>query len=140
MTVFKISPPTTLSQVAPQIYYVGSHLGNSQLVKLLQAPDSASETDTLPIPSGIPTSLPSVLGTEKGKELPMDDEKERAKGTIVRLKGSYLETLEPFRNIAPIVDAILADVDGSGQVKSPVHKHTLLKLIPLVAPTDHLFR
>ena len=49
----------------------------------------------------------------------MDDEnsdKREGKGKIVRTRGSYVEVLETFSNIAPIVDAVLADADDSGQV------------------------
>lgn len=95
--------------MASQILYIGSHTGDSQLVRLLQAPTFSSDTDTLPIPPTISTSLPSVLDSERESE-------EREKGVVVKLKGSYVEHLEPFRNIAPIVDATIADLDGSGQV------------------------
>ncbi|KAK7682424.1 hypothetical protein QCA50_014629 [Cerrena zonata] len=107
----KASPPTTLTHITSQFFYIGSHVGNSQLVRLLQAPASSSDTDTLPIPSSIPTSPPSILSAERRK----DDDKERAKGAIIKLTGSYVEVLESFRNIAPIVDATSADIDGSGQ-------------------------
>lgn len=37
-------------------------------------------------------------------------------GKIVRTKGTFLEVLQTYDNIAPILDAALADIDGSGQV------------------------
>lgn len=98
------------------MFYVGSHLGNSQLVRLLPAPTASSEADTLPIPSSIKASPPSALSREHGGDNATDDDKDRANGTVIRLKGSHVEVLESFRNIAPIVDATLADIDGSGQV------------------------
>ena len=58
------------------------------------------------------------------EDVDMDDDtldKREAKGKIVRTKGSYVEVLESFSNIAPIVDAVLADTDNSGQVYSPAH-------------------
>jgi len=38
-------------------------------------------------------------------------------GTIVATKGSYVTVLEQFKNIAPILDACLVELDG-GQVSS----------------------
>lgn len=39
------------------------------------------------------------------------------KGIIVMSQGSYLSVLDSWKNIAPIMDAALVDLDGSGQVR-----------------------
>ncbi|CAL1713378.1 unnamed protein product [Somion occarium] len=112
----EISPPMTLTYLSSQIVYIGSHYGDSQLVRILPAPASSVDVDTLPIPSDIITSSPaSLTQSEKGKEVMTHDGKDRAKGIVLKLKGSHVEVLETYRNIAPIVDAILADLDDSGQ-------------------------
>lgn len=38
--------------------------------------------------------------------------------------GSYIDVVDSFKNIAPIMDAVLADTDGSGQVR----KHHLVHI------------
>jgi DNA damage-binding protein 1 len=38
------------------------------------------------------------------------------KGVIVLGQGSYLSVVDSWKNIAPIMDAVLVDLDGSGQV------------------------
>ena len=53
-----------------------------------------------------------------------------AHGLIVRTKGKFVEVLETFHNIAPIVDAVSADVDGSGQVRLS----RPIRFIPLLIP------
>lgn len=58
----------------------------------------------------------------KGKStssMDVDDVDERAKifkGCILQSKGSRLEVLSTYRNIAPINDAILVNIDAGGQV------------------------
>lgn len=37
-------------------------------------------------------------------------------GRVIQTKGTYLEVLQTHDNVAPIMDAVLADIDGSGQV------------------------
>lgn len=43
-----------------------------------------------------------------------------AKGTIVATQGRRLTVLQSFESIAPILDAILADTDASGQVNRAI--------------------
>lgn len=35
---------------------------------------------------------------------------------MIQTKGTYIEVLQTHDNVAPIMDAVLADIDGSGQV------------------------
>lgn len=53
----------------------------------------------------------------------MDDDNDEVgdptKGTIIGSEGSFINVLDTFKNIAPIVDAVLVDTDGSGQVRGP---------------------
>ena len=71
-------------------------------------------------------SLTTVLSKKgKGKadvddhDMDVDSEggDDYSKGRVVEPSGSYLTVLEAYKNIAPIMDAVLVDVDGSGQVK-----------------------
>ena len=123
------SPATTLTYLASQVLYVGSHLGDSQLVRISPTPTSDTGADTLPIPKGITTVEPSALGVRspsasaKGKgradvDWNMDSRatKEGKDGKIVSTKGSYLDVIERWENVAPIVDAAMVDLEGSGQV------------------------
>lgn len=43
-------------------------------------------------------------------------ETKEGRGTIILGKGSYLSVLDTWKNIAPIMDGVLVDTDGSGQV------------------------
>lgn len=115
----QISPPTTLTYITPQMVFIGSHLGDSQLVRIHPGPVSGPESDTLPISNDIQTVDPSSLAELEDDDEEMEDlqskEVRKSKGTIIKAKGSHVEVLETYQNIAPIMDATLADLDGSGQ-------------------------
>lgn len=116
------SPPTTLSYLSSQVLYVGSALGDSQLLRISPVPVSDHEVDTLPIPGGIQTIKPTELGAPRA-ESPDDDYdmrdafdfRDRRGGKVVGCKGKFLEVVASYRNIAPIMDCVLADPDESGQ-------------------------
>lgn len=116
------SPPTCLSYLSSQVLYLGSHYGDSQLLRIHPAPIANATVDTLPIPQGVSSVPPSLLmGSDKGKgkATAADSENTLARGgRVVNTKGTFLEVLQNYNNIAPIMDAILADIDGSGQVCS----------------------
>jgi DNA damage-binding protein 1 len=47
----------------------------------------------------------------------VDNESEMTKnGYILGTRGSYLSVLDTQKNIAPIMDAVLVDIEGTGQV------------------------
>lgn len=47
----------------------------------------------------------------------VDNESEMTKnGHILGTRGSYLSVLDTQKNIAPIMDAVLVDIEGTGQV------------------------
>ena len=79
--------------------------------------------NTLPIPGGIQTIKPTELGAPRA-ESPDDDYdmrdafdvRDRRGGKVVQCKGKFLEVVGSYRNIAPIMDCVLADPDESGQV------------------------
>jgi len=37
-------------------------------------------------------------------------------GRVLGLNGTFIEVLDIWQNVGPILDAVLADTDGSGQV------------------------
>lgn len=43
------------------------------------------------------------------------------KGMVVLGQGNYLSVMDSWKNIAPIMDAALVDLDGSGQVCTGLH-------------------
>ena len=106
-------------------------MGDSQLVQLTQVPDAFVDKPTLLIPSDICTVQPSffemsISASKKGKERALsptldmdvdDDSGDLKSGKIIATKGSYVTVLEQSKNIAPIMDACLVDLDG-GQVSS----------------------
>jgi DNA damage-binding protein 1 len=116
----QISSPTTLSYLDNQILYVGSHYGDAQIIRLHETPFRSAP---LPVPSDIRTSLLSNITLKpKGKARANpdvtddgDDNDHRDKGKVIKAEGSYVEVLEQFSNIAPIVDATLVDPENSGQ-------------------------
>lgn len=112
-----------MSYLTSQVLYVGSLSGDSQLIRIHPSPQSDLDSDTLPIPGGITTISPSALLAPRA-ESPDDDydmrdvmdTRDARGGKVVKCKGNYVEVLATFRNIAPILDAVLADPDESGQV------------------------
>ncbi len=62
-----------------------------------------------------PSALASSPSKGKGRSIDPDDSPVR-EGRVIQTKGTYLEVLQTHDNVAPIMDAVLADVDGSGQV------------------------
>ena len=71
------------------------------------------------IPTITPSQLTELFTSGKGKSKAVSGENIREKegrGVIVVGKGTYLSTIQSFKNIAPIMDAALVDVDRSGQV------------------------
>ncbi|OSX59780.1 hypothetical protein POSPLADRAFT_1048255 [Postia placenta MAD-698-R-SB12] len=117
--VGETSPATTLSYLASQVVYVGSHFGDSQLLRIHPTPIANVDSETLHIPLGISRVLPSALSpSNKGKQradFDIDSGGEGKGGKVVEVKGTYIEVLDEYQNIAPIMDAALADLDGSGQ-------------------------
>ncbi|KAH8824837.1 mono-functional DNA-alkylating methyl methanesulfonate N-term-domain-containing protein [Flagelloscypha sp. PMI_526] len=118
--VGQTSQPTTLTYLGTKTFYLGSRCGDSMLIRLTTSPrpDLPDTDDTLPIPDGLQrvTTLEAMDPTDdkKGKRRRTDSvELNPQKGCIIRTKGSYLRVLETFKNIAPIFDAILVDLDGS---------------------------
>ena len=41
-----------------------------------------------------------------------------SKGRVVEAMGSFITVLDSYKNIAPIMDAILVDTDGTDEVTS----------------------
>ena len=116
------SSPTCLSYLSSQVLYLGSHYSDSQLLRIHPTPFANATVDTLPIPRGVSSVPPSALArSDKGKGKAAggagDAESGLAReGRVVNTKGTFLEVLRTFDNIAPIMDAALVDIDGSGQV------------------------
>lgn len=121
----------TLSYLTNQTLYVGSHLGDSQLVQISPTPISSQDLSILSVPIEVKTvsanslmSLASNKGKEKaGPQDDMDVDGEDVAdysklGRVVEPQGSYINVLESYKNIAPIMDAISVDTDGNGQVGS----------------------
>ncbi|KIP10587.1 hypothetical protein PHLGIDRAFT_125454 [Phlebiopsis gigantea 11061_1 CR5-6] len=115
------SAPTTISYLTSQVFYLGSLSGDSQLIRVCASPQSDIDSDTLPIPASISTIAPSALGVPRAEspdddyDMRIVDMREARGGKVVKTKGNYIEVLSRFKNIAPILDAVLADPDESGQ-------------------------
>ncbi|KAF5391270.1 hypothetical protein D9757_001966 [Collybiopsis confluens] len=111
------SPATTISYLTNQVTFVGSHLGDSQLLRISDVPVSSTDSPTLPIPSNIRTVSPEHLNhvDDKGKGSLINDIDPTRNGHIISTKGSYLDVIETHQNIAPIRNAILANLDGNEQ-------------------------
>ena len=118
-----------MSYLTNQTFYLGSHLGDSQLLQLSPDPNSQHCLPALTLPVEIKTvssgSLMAKSSTKgKGRAILQDDDMDIdgdidcSKGRIVEPVGSFIKVLESFKNIAPIMDAILVDTDGSGQVRA----------------------
>jgi len=118
-----------MSYLTNQTFYLGSHLGDSQLLQLSQTPNGQHCLPTLTLPVEIKSVSSGSLmakSSTKGKgrailqddDMDIDDDIDCSKGRIVEPVGSFIKVLESFKNIAPIMDAISVDTDGSGQVRA----------------------
>ena len=108
---------------------MGSHLGNSQIIRIRPSAVGDAQNNTLPIPDVVEVVVdPSYLmkDDEPGSEEAPQQSKS-FEGLVVRTKGTFVEVLETFHNIAPIVDAVSADIDGSGQVNLLFSRLDVLK-------------
>lgn len=118
------SSPTCFAHLSGQTLFLGSHTGDSHILEIARSPLSGIGSPTLTIHSNIKTVSPEDFFAsldDKGKALDLDgdvsmEDKDISKGTIFQTKGSLLKRLESFKNIAPIIDAIVVDLDESGQV------------------------
>jgi hypothetical protein len=119
-------------------------------VKLHATPQNRLDRETLPLPNNISAISPASLSHETsnllthGEDIEMEgaaDVRPGKGGKIIALKGTYIEVLDRFRNLAPILDAVLADTDESGQVRSkPCYSaHTERQLGSLVS-NYHMLR
>jgi len=125
LILFQISPATSITYLTNQAFYIGSHLGDSHVAQISPTPLSHSDQLTLPIDPEIRSISSELLGSEsvtnnKGKGKVSDDFEDTAfaegKGRVVRTHGRYLAVLQSFKNIAPIHDGALVDLDGNGRV------------------------
>ena len=112
----KVSPPTAIAYLDSQVLFIGSHLGDSQLIRINTSPFSNVTTPTLPISADISVIEPSELSySSKGKGRASINNRESS-GRVLALNGTLIEVLDTWQNVGPILDAVLADTDGSGQV------------------------
>ncbi len=137
-----------MTYLTSQVIYVGSHLGDSQVVEISPTPVSSAKTRTLPIPREIETVDPSTLISFKSKgkakcdsndEFAMDVDNEldvTKRGHILEMQGSYLSVLDTQKNIAPIMDAVLVDIDGPGQVR-PLSRFSIIAVDNLRVAANH---
>ncbi|CCM01903.1 uncharacterized protein FIBRA_03974 [Fibroporia radiculosa] len=112
------SSAVSLTYLSSQVLYLGSHFGESQLLRIHQSPFTERDAETLPIPDHVKSISAVSLPGGKGKER-LDDSLEPSKkergGQVVLGKGKFVEVLDSYENIAPIMDAVMVDLDGSGQ-------------------------
>lgn len=120
-----------MTYLTNQSVYVGSHLGDSQLLYISETPTTLNPLSKLVVPPEVETTRPASLmksSSKKGKEkalpednaMEVDDDQsssgEYVKGRVISPQGSFIKVLETYKNIAPIMDAISVDTDGIGQV------------------------
>jgi DNA damage-binding protein 1 len=54
-------------------------------------------------------------GKQRAENVNEEDEVSSNRGTVAKMTGSVIEVVQTFPGLSPIVDATIADVDGSGQ-------------------------
>lgn len=113
------SPPMSITYLTGGVVYVGSFSGDAQTFKIMTAPHSSTELHTLPIPNDIKT-VPQQVLSSKGKErmdadMDVDSESDVTHGCIIDTKGSFLQPLETYKNVAPINDAVLLQSHSDDQ-------------------------
>ncbi|TRM61119.1 mono-functional DNA-alkylating methyl methanesulfonate N-term-domain-containing protein [Schizophyllum amplum] len=112
------SPPKSITHLSGSKVYIGSHFGDAQLIDVNIATVDGSP---VPILKGLPTVRPDELDgvgppttfSDPTQDLP--DLAKANKGKIIQTSGSYVSVDQTYTNIAPIEDAVLVDIDGSGQ-------------------------
>lgn len=83
-------------------------------------------TTALELPAGIATTTRETTNSKgKGRAVQGEGEEEEAdedmegiesnRGSVLKMTGSVIEIVQTFPGLSPIVDAVVADVDGSGQ-------------------------
>ncbi|KAJ4458180.1 putative DNA damage-binding protein 1 [Paratrimastix pyriformis] len=87
----KTSIPSTLTYIDKGVAYVGSAMGDAQVVRLSNNPEQAPLLGTLTRPTAPSPTRPP------------------------RAAGSNVTVLESFTNLAPILDLALVDLDRQGQ-------------------------
>lgn len=97
------------------------------MILISAKPTSDLEAPTLPIPRSMTSSR---LGSNKGKgkstdmDVDLEDEVQVANnalsGYIAESRGSRLDVLMSQKNIAPIQDALLVEIDAGGQARKPL--------------------
>ncbi|KAJ7579305.1 CPSF A subunit region-domain-containing protein [Mycena floridula] len=103
----EVSSAMTLCYLTNNVVYLGSFLGDSQLLRITTAANSRLDYPTLPVPAGVAT-MPEP--SSKGKQrVDMGSPPDEEDSGIIRRNGSFLEVLDTFKNIAPIRDAVLVD-------------------------------
>jgi DNA damage-binding protein 1 len=113
------SPATTLSYLDNGVLYLGSHYGDSQLVRVSSSARQGTMPSSLPV-EVIAQSFKSSNSKGKQRAGEADGDTDVGsinKGSVVKTEGSYLEVVQTFQGLSPIMDATLADVDQSGQVQ-----------------------
>ncbi|KAH6912768.1 mono-functional DNA-alkylating methyl methanesulfonate N-term-domain-containing protein [Coprinopsis sp. MPI-PUGE-AT-0042] len=121
----RTSPPTTLTYLTNQIIFAGSHLGDSQLVQISPTPSGSAEDPIQTVPDSIKTVSRNISESgriSKGKGRAMEEDSDMdvdseplGNGRVITPQGSHLKVLQAFKNIGPINDAVLVDLEGSGQ-------------------------
>lgn len=85
--------------------YVGSYLADSLLIRLHHTPWRNFNESTLEIPLDTTAVSPEQVTHPVAQE-----------GVVIDAKGDYVEVLDVYPNLAPVGDAVLVDLTGSGQV------------------------
>jgi DNA damage-binding protein 1 len=142
------SPASTLAYLSNQAVFVGSHLGDSQMITISTFPSDDEQVPPIPVKvKTVDRTALSSLSKRKGKQrasddMDVDEEADQEavggpNGYVITPDGSYIKTVKSFKNIGPIIDAAMVDTDGSGQVRSKV-PHKLMHLMSLTATISYV--
>jgi hypothetical protein len=123
------SPASTFTYLTSQVVYVGSYLADSLLIRLHHTSWRNHDQPTLEVPLGITVTPPEQVTHPVTQG-----------SVVVDAKGDYVETLEEYPNLAPMEDAIIVDLAGSGQVRCILFPRDMhINVIHLVAGS-HMLR
>ena len=129
------SPASTLAYLSNQAVFLGSHLGDSQMITISTFPSDDEQVPPIPVKvKTVDKTALSSLSKRKGKQrasddMEVDEEVDEAvggaNGYVITPDGSYIKIVQSFKNIGPIIDATMVDTDGSGQVRSRAPHKTM---------------
>lgn len=100
------SSPTTLTHLNDGTFFLGSHFGDSIVVKIHSKAHHDQNLPSLPVPDNVTSISPSAFTVAK--------QNGQLQSCIVVGEGSFLDEIQRFKNIGPVLDATFFQAENVG--------------------------